>query len=679
MPVPRVHFWKKMPFIRLLAPLSAGILIQWHLQVPGVTWFYILMTSFICLVVFFLVPLLSRYLVGWMAGIAITLLFASLGAILAINKDIRNDSGWVGNHYRQNDFVIVTTGEPLVEKPKSFKADAQFESLIRGEQTIGIKGGLVIYFKKDSSLQTVGYGTRILIKKSLQLIKASGNPGGFDYKRYSLFHGSTHQVYLQPGEFVLLPRKKENGFHLFLLTTRERILAILRRYITEDKALGLAEALLIGYKDDLDKSLVQSYTNTGVVHIIAISGLHLGLIYGLLVMLFKPLRRNKKWKWLRPVMIIAGLWLFSFLAGAQPSVLRSALMFTCIVLGEYINRRGSIINTMAVSAFILLCMNPYWLWDPGFQLSYAAVLSIILFMRPIYNWFYFKNKLLDFTWKLNAVTLSAQILTVPFGIYHFHQFPNYFLFTNFIAVPVSSIIVLALILLCTISWLPVIAAITAQGIVWLIHIMNSWIERVNRLPFAVWYGLQISSVQGILLLLFFLTLAYGLIEKKKWAFTTSGLSILFFFVFRSYDFIRADHQRKLVIYNIPGHSAIDWVEGRCSFFTGDPEPETGDFSLNFYLNPSRTLYRTHVATRQVMEKGFYCFDTGMSIPGYILVVSGKARLFLAGLTKNTRIGLIVFDSSVPFWKLRQWKKECDSLRIPYYDVAVQGAFVMNMR
>jgi competence protein ComEC len=215
--------------------------------------------------------------------------------------------------------------------------------------------------------------------------------------------------------------------------------------------------LLIGYKDDLDKTLVQSYSNTGVVHVIAISGLHLGLIYWLLLKLFWPLQKRRDLKWLRPILIIAGLWLFSLLAGMQPSVIRSAVMFTCIVLGETWTRKSSIYNTLAFSAFLLLFINPYWLWDVGFQLSYIAVLSIVIFMQPIYNWFYIKNKALDFIWKLNAVTLAAQILTVPVSIYHFHQFPLSFMFTNFVAVPLSSLILLGEIVLCVVSFIPIVA------------------------------------------------------------------------------------------------------------------------------------------------------------------------------------------------------------------------------
>ena len=182
----------------------------------------------------------------------------------------------------------------------------------------------------------------------------------------------------------------------------------MRTNIKGDKELGLAEALLIGYKDDLDKTLVQSYSNTGVVHIIAISGLHLGLIYWLLNLLLKPLSKRKKWRWLRPIIAVSCLWFFSLLAGGisfHSSIRSHVYLYCCrqIVFA----RKTSIYNTLAVSAFFLLCYNPYWLWDVGFQLSYSAVLSIIIFMQPIYNLFYIKNKFLDFIWKLNAVTLGC--------------------------------------------------------------------------------------------------------------------------------------------------------------------------------------------------------------------------------------------------------------------------------
>src|SRR6187399_1267692 len=429
MSLPVIHVWKKAPFIRFLLPLIAGIVLQWNLQIQsGILWITLCISA-IATILFFFIPFFERYKLFALSGLAITVLFIALGGLLSWYKNIQHDKNWFGKSYKNENALIVTLIENPVEKTRSYKANASVDYIIQNDSCIKTNGTIILYFKKDSILSTLEYGSQLIITKPLQEIKNSGNPGSFNYKRYSLFQGITHQVYLKENEFEILPTTNKNFFRQFINTSRANVLSILRKNIKGEKELGLAEALLIGYKDDLDKTLVQSYSNTGVVHVIAISGLHLGLIYWLLTWFFKPLQKRKTFKWIRPVLILTGLWLFSLLAGAQPSVLRSSFMFTCIVLGDSFARKSSIYNTLALSALLLLCINPYWIWDVGFQLSYAAVLSIVIFMQPIYHWFYIKNKTLDFIWKLNAVTIAAQILTVPIGIYHFHQFPLNFLLT----------------------------------------------------------------------------------------------------------------------------------------------------------------------------------------------------------------------------------------------------------
>jgi competence protein ComEC len=415
--------------------LVAGIILQWHLQL-SFTWLAICLS--ICLssiVIYWFLPLNKKYRFSAINGIIINVLLLFFGAILVWAKDIRHHKEWINHYYKNNSSVIVALEEPLVEKTNSYKALASFKAVYANDSFQAVEGKLIIYFKKEASIKQLHYGSQIVLTRTLQEIKNSGNPGSFDYKRYSLFQGITHQVYLAKTDFKLLPEESKNVFDEMIFNCREWVLSTLRKNIHGEKEQGLAEALLIGYKDDLDKNLVQAYSNTGVVHVIAISGLHLGLIYMLLLLLTKPLKRIRKLIWLRLLIIVGSLWLFSLLAGGQPSVLRSAVMFTCIAVGEVVSRKTSIYNTLALSAFLLLCYNPYWLWDVGFQLSYAAVLSIIMFFRPVYNWFYFPNKIIDFLWKLNAVTIAAQLLTLPISIYHFHQIPTLFLFTNMVAVP----------------------------------------------------------------------------------------------------------------------------------------------------------------------------------------------------------------------------------------------------
>jgi competence protein ComEC len=689
--------WKKAPFFRLLIALMAGIIVQWQAQINLTNLWSVLIVCFLIITSFFFIPFFARYKLTWVNGIVICILFFSLGALLAWYKDIRHDDRWFGKLYKENTALVVTLNEPTVEKTKSIKANAVVSFMIQDNaEVVPVKGEIILYFKKDSLLPNLDYGSQILFKKPLQEIKNSGNPGGFNYKRYSLFHAVTHQVYLKPDEFEVLNRKKEKWLKSFLYSVREKVLGFLRKNIRSEKEMGLAEALLIGYKDDLDQSLVQSYTNTGVVHIIAISGLHLGLIYWLLRLLFKPLQKRKKLKWLRPVFIITGLWLFSLLAGAQPSVLRSALMFTCLVLGEGLTKKSSIINTLAFSAFILLCINPYWLWDVGFQLSYAAVLSIVIFMRPIYNWFYIKNKALDFVWKLNAVTLAAQILTVPLSIYHFHQFPNYFILTNFVAVPLSSLIVLGEILLCAVSWIPIVAMLVGKLLERLILMMNTWIERIEVLPFSLLDGLQITIVQAILLILFIAGSSLWAMEKSKKGALFGLVALLGFFIIRSFSFIKADLQQKIIVYNVPQRRAIDFVDGKKYLFTGDVDLLADDFVRNFHLKPARILYRiepSNLLTGLSLNSNYISYNKRniLLIDGSIsykhpesklevdvLVISKNPRLYISKLANSFNIHQIVFDGSVPVWKLNYWKKDCDSLHIPYHDVNEKGAFVMNL-
>jgi len=689
------NFWKKTPFLKLLLATIIGILIQWHFHINIFTWVLLFITGLVTVSSFFFIPFFKRYKLSFINGIVTSILFLSFGAGLAWEKDIRNNNQWLGNYYKPEDVLLLTIDEPPVEKTKSVKANGAVSYIVNGHQAKQVKGEIIIYFQNDS-VAPLAYGDQILFKKPLQEIKNSGNPGGFDYKRYCLFKGITHQVYLKTGEYEVLNTKNENKFRQFIYSFREKILKILRTNIKGDKELGLGEALLIGYKDDLEQSLVQSYTNTGVVHIIAISGLHLGLIYWLLALLLKPLKKRKKTQWLNPLLIISGLWLFSLLAGAQPSILRSAVMFTCIVLGESLARKTSIFNTMAVSAFILLCINPYWLWDVGFQLSYAAVLSIIIFMRPIYNWMYFKNKLLDFIWKLNAVTIAAQILTVPLSIYHFHQFPNLFLLTNFVAVPLSSAILLGEILLCVISFIHPLALLVGKVLSFLIWTMNSYIEKIESIRFSLWDGLQINIVQTILLLLFAIGTSYWLMEKSAKGLKYGLLAFLLFAGLRSYSFFQSNEQQKIIVYNVPQKRAIDFVNGRKFVFKGDSDLLSNDFARNFHLKPSRILYRitdSDTLPNFYQNKNYICFqgkrilllDQAISFmpqeikpPVDLLVISKNPKIYMKNLAAQLNIKQVVFDGSAPVWKTNYWKKDCDSLHIPWYDVTTKGAFVMNL-
>lgn len=688
----RTYLWYRAPFIRLLLPLTAGILLQWYLQ-GSLTHIIMAFSSCLCIAVLYhTAPLSKKFRFSAINGIAVTMLLIAAGAALTWLNDIRNNKNWFGNYSGKGDYVLVTIEEPLVEKANSYKALARINYSCQQGRLLPIAGKAILYFKKDNLVPLAGYGTRLIIAHSLDEIKNSGNPGGFDFKRYSLFGGITHQAYISEQDAGVLPQKEESSFWNFIYASRSAIITILRRYITGGPELGLAEALLIGYKDDLDKNLVQSYTNTGVVHVIAISGLHLGLIYGLLLFFTKPLKR-KHFSGLRFLVVVASLWLFAFLAGAQPSVLRSAVMFTAIAFSQVLNRKSSIYNTLAMSAFVLLCYNPYWLWDVGFQLSYAAVLSIVIFYRSVYNWVYFQNKGVDAVWKLVAISLAAQILTLPVSLYHFHQFPFLFLFANLLAVPLSSLILYAEIALCGLSFIPPVAQGLGSITTIMIRLLNSNVENLDAVSFAVWDGFSISVLQTILLYGVIAGGSLWLLYKSRKAVLLLAVCLFLFTGLRTFSFIKAGNQKKLIVYNVPRHSAIDLIGGRKYTFIGDDALLQNDFLRNFHLQPSRVLHRISAdATITGTSKTFTFYnrkiviiDTTVQLLNTafkekidVLILSKNPKLYIKDLANAFTINQLVLDSSVPDWKAKLWQNDADSLHLPCYSVKDKGAFVVTL-
>ena len=676
-----------------------GVLLQWWIGISVMYWWLILLVAASTILCFLFLPIFKRFRWITVNGVSISFVFISLGAVLINKNDIRKQQRWIGKHYRESDQLLVKLDGPLLEKANSYQAVGNITALFRNQERLPIKGRLIIYFKKGDSAQNppaLKSRTSILFTKKIEEINDQRNPGGFNFKRYSLFQRITHQVYLEPKDFLVVSRPNDQWLDAFINASRKKVIEVFSKYIQGPKERGLAEALLIGYKTDLDPDLVKSYTNTGVVHVIAISGMHLGLIYWLLSSATSHLKANKRLNWTKPLIIILGLWAFSLIAGAQPSVTRSALMFSCIVLGKSINRKSSILNTLGFSAFLLICYNPFWLWDPGFQLSYAAVLSIILFQKAIYDWLYVENKFLDLIWKLIAVTLSAQILTTPFSIYHFHQFPNYFLFTNIIAIPLSGVIIMSEIGLLAVSSIQFLGILVGKMLTSLIAGLNSFIQKIETLPYAVSDGLFINPLQVVLLLIMVAGISNWLLEKSNWGLKLGLITLLAFCLIRSLSFIFATEQQKLIVYNIPHHTAVDFIDGRNFRRLIHPAMDPKLTQTAFYIKPAETIYRLKSSIRKIKlsVNNFYFIFNRKKILLYkklltfkqnfpkpivdVLIISNPGTDLLA-IAESLSIRTFVFDSSIPRWKIKQWKPALDSIHIPYYDINEKGAFVMNMR
>jgi len=694
-----IPLWKKAPFLRLLVPVITGILFQWYMQF---NWQQVLLTA-TCFVVAFiafqLLPLVLRFKLQALQGFLLNLILVGLGIFLTYQKDIRHNKIWFGNTYHDSDYIIATVNEPLIEKNRSYKVEALVNNVLQSGRVKNTTGKIIIYFEKDTANRpSLKYGDKILISKRLQQIKNSGNPGAFDYRRYSAFHQVFHNVFLKKNDWTLLDEKDINSLHQFLFTARENVLGILQKNMQgRDDQLAIAEALLIGYTQDLDKDLVQAYSNTGVVHIIAISGMHLGLIYIMLVWIFKRIPYIRKSEFFKVALILLCLWLFALLTGGSASILRAAVMFCCIAIGRSFNRRTSIFNPLAASAFLLICWNPYYLWDVGFQLSYLAVSGIIIFQKPIYHLLYIKTGWLNKMWQLASVTLAAQILTFPVCLYYFHQFPTLFLFTNILLVPLSTLILYVEIFLVAFAWVPFVGIYLGKLTWWLLWVMNKIILWFNSLSFSVWDQISVSVVVTVFLYGIVIAAGYWLINKNKTAFKISLFLMLCFSALTGYTKWQSSGQQKLIVYNVPQHQSIDFISGNTYKFIGDPVLSTDGMLQNFHLKPARISLqlsrKVDSLSRLRQDKYFYLFNnkrilvidgpvvftpTGQKINVDYIIISKNPKLYIPELARVFNCKQYIFDGSNSLWKIVKWKTDCEQLNLHCYSVPEQGAFVLDL-
>jgi competence protein ComEC len=675
-----IPIWKKAPFLRLLIPFIVGILLQWYNQFERQQIFFTAFCFVIAFSAFQLLPLVLRYKFKAIQGFILNLLLIVLGSFVTYQKDIRHSEHWYGNIYHDSDYIIATINEPLIEKNKSYKAEVVIDNILHKDYVENTTGKMIIYFAKDSADPVLlQYGDKIIVSKKLQEIKNSGNPGAFNYQRYLAFQQIFHNVFLKNSDWVLLDIKSINHFNQFLFTARQNVLDILRKNLQgHDDQLSIAEALLIGYTQDLDKDLVQAYSNTGVVHIIAISGMHLALIYVMLVWIFNKMPFIKRSKIIKVIFILSCLWLFSLLTGGAASILRSAVMFSCIVIGENFARKSSIYNSLAASAFILLSYNPYFLWDVGFQLSYLAVLSIVIFQRPLYHLMYVKNKWLNKLWALVSVSMAAQIFTFPICLYYFHQFPTIFLFTNIIMVPLSSLILFVEIFLIAFAWVPILGSLIGKLTWALVWFMNRIILWFNSLPFALWDRISATVASTIILYAFIACTGYWLLNKNKTALRFSLVFLLGFIILTSYTKWQTATQQKIIVYNVPQHRSIDLINGNAYKFIGDSILLADGMLQNFHLKPGRIALQLNKKTDSFpglyWSNSIYRFNNNVDY----IIISKNPRLYITELSKIFNCSQFIFDGSNSLWKIVKWKKDCEQLHLRCYSVPEQGAFIVDL-
>ncbi len=579
-----LRIWRHSPALRLLLPLLAGIL--WQINAPVSITFWIalsLIAGITHLVIHYKLSQIS-YFSRFLFGITTIIIMLVLGGLLTSLKPPTQRSDYFLNHYAEGDALVLKLKEAPIIKEKSLKSVASVVAVMHGNVAVPTYGDILLYVASDSLSNLLEVDDVIITTSIIGELNEVQNPFEFNYKKYLHSHFIYNQIYTSSVQWKLAQKPDRHSFAGLFIHWREQLLKQFKRYQISGQEYAVLAALILGKTDAIDFHLMSSYASAGAIHVLAVSGLHVGLIYVLLAPLLRVIfpKGNKKFlKFIIPTLI---LWLYAGITGFSPSVLRAAVMFTAFIIAETYERNSNIFNTMSVSALLLLCINPYIIMEVGFQLSYLAVLGIVVLQRRIANLWQVHNKWLQKVWQLTAVSLAAQIVTFPLGMLYFHQFPNYFLVSNLIVIPLSTIILYLSLLFFALCWWPPVAQFLANICAWLTKAMNAVVLWFDQLPFSLIKGISLSVLETYLL--------FGIVWFLcSWFFWKRPRSLIYALVAGAALSISQVIEKtsivqftELCIHHIPGHTCITYCKGEQGYIFYDNGLIENESRVRFHLN-----------------------------------------------------------------------------------------------
>ena len=358
------------------------------------------------------------------------------------------------NHYThfvsptEQEIVGIVDDLPVVTE-KFIKFSIQLKCVKTHAMWHYVTGSTIVYLKNDST-SNLQIGDAVFINSKFSYVNEPKNPYEFNYKEFLRNKNIYHVLYAKPQQLSILRDIPQSlSFMQLGASIKAKVVAVLRNCHLSQQAFSICTALLVGYDDEIDKDVMQSFSHSGTLHILSVSGMHTGLLYGLIIAVFLFFDKHDRYKKTKCLVVIISLILFVVVTGFSPSVLRAALMLSLVIVGKTFYKQGNAYNTLLVSAFVLLLFNPYLITDAGFLLSYYAVFGIMYLYPIIHRQYVFTSSIIQWFWNLILMSVAATVFTLPISLYFFHQFPIWFAFSNLIIIPISiGLMAAAVLLLC---------------------------------------------------------------------------------------------------------------------------------------------------------------------------------------------------------------------------------------
>ncbi|AZJ34976.1 ComEC/Rec2 family competence protein [Tenacibaculum singaporense] len=667
------------PPFHFLVCLIAGITLQFYTQIWLYNFIYLAYSLIGFLIILYF---LKRTEMRKAFSIAILLFFVFIGISATYIHNPKNYKSYYEHRLTENSASILIIQKVL--KPGNYYT--KYVAKVSQVGSSKTNGYVLLNIQKDTTKTSLTIGNKIFTKTPFKKLIPPLNPHQFDYKQYLAKQYIYHQVFIDDHQFKKLENSKLSLISLSA-HIRERIQASLKKYHFTNDEFAVINALLLGQRQEVSKGLLESYTNAGAIHILAISGLHIGILLLLLSYVFKPLEKLPKGMIIKTAFIVLFLWSFAFIAGLSASVIRAVTMFTFIAIGQSFKRKKIIEYSLISSMFFLLLIKPMFLFDVGFQLSYLAVFGIIWVQPLLYNLWKPKLWLLDKGWSLFTVSIAAQAGILPISLYYFHQFPGLFMLSNLIIIPFLGSILLfgvIIILLATLNILPQFIANIYGIIISMMNYFVNWVAHQEDFLFKeismslwemlAWYIFIVFSYKvcvqktskSILFLLTSITMLQGVYFYQKYQISNKSEFIVFH---KSRHSIYGKRNGKeLTIIRRTNDSILHQQKVLQSYRIGEHiSSKVIDSTFNVFSYKSKQVLI-------VDSLGVYQID-GLKKP--IVILKNSPKINLNRLIATLKPQQIIADGSNYKSYINRWKETCYKQKAPFWYTGQNGAYILK--
>ncbi len=647
----------KTPFYRLLLPVITGIAAGSSFDICASATLRFGLSGLLVMLLSFWVEKSNRFKFRWLFGSGLFIFLFSLAA-----GQYREQEQRVRFIFpeREQSYVATILDIPEV-KPRSIachvKTAPPFEKKV------------IVYLEQTDEARLLVPGDEILFCARLQPFQNFGNPDDFDYVRYMHIKGFSASGFV-PAENWLKTGRESRTIPVLAQRIRGKALVLFRSYLPDEDAYAFIAAITLGYKAYLSDDLQEAFRASGTAHVLAVSGLHVGIIYMIINLLFSFLGKSGNLFMLRQWIVILVLWGYVFMAGMSSSVIRAAIMITIFCLGSLQHQRSFTYNTLAASAFLILIFRPMSLFDVSFQMSFGAVFAILFFQPKIQARCIPKTRVVKYIRDLFTVSIAAQLGVFPLTLYYFGTFPTYFFITNLLVVPIAGIILYATVPLTVLG----IFGIRQTGLIGLlqdvfrtiVQLLTAFILRIvhifESLPFARLTGSHLSFFQLVLLLLLvFLATVFLYSHRPRYLIISLALILMIQLTVLHENITKSPPQ--LVVFNSPGTSEIGVFDHHTRYLTVVPEN-------GFLPHPGKSILR-------LSDDSFSEFYAEEPFPVDILILSRSRELKVRQILGLINPSVIVLDSSLPRFTVNKVVRECNQSGIRVHDVTQNGAYSVN--